>query len=228
MIFPIKYIKPTFHVSEIDGWCMFDLHGIPETLFFAMVKLDQLHGIFNTAQYQALLEEIEDMVGGWKNDDETFGIPHTISTTDATDQYHLAETWRFGILLYISRVFPLPNGGMNTMSLANITLNHIRCITSETTIRKQVFLPLFLAGSEVSDDNSREFCREYCRFFSGSKGYKDFENSCGYGMFANAGEMLEQIWFERDALADESLWWGDFVDRTTTDVNGLESQFLFG
>jgi hypothetical protein len=228
MVFPIKYVTPTLKRSETDGWSTFDLNGIPETLFIAMIKLNQLHGISNSHAYLTLLDEAEDMVKGWKNDDETLGTTHTTSTTDATDRYHLAEAWRFGILLYASRVFPQEDGALNTLSLANITLNHIRCVNSETTIRKQVFLPLFLAGSEVADDSSRDFCRDYCWFFCGRRGYKDFENSCGYGMFANAGELLEEIWAERYAIGDMGLWWGAVVDRNTTDLNGLESQFLFG
>jgi len=230
MIFPIKYLKPTLCNTAADGWSMFDLHGIPETLFAAMVKITLLHGNPDISQRRSLLREIYDMVQGWINTEEAFGTDHTVHAIDKSDRYHLAETWRCGILLYLSRAFPSYSPASriaNTVSLANSTLSHITCINGETTIRKQIFLPLFLAGSEVDFSVSRDFCREYCRFFSGSRGYKDLENSCGYGMFANAAELLEEIWAERDVVGN-GPWWGDIVDRNTKDFNGLESQFLFG
>jgi hypothetical protein len=229
MVFPYEYVNPTLYDTASDGWSTFDLNGIPEVLFIAMVRITQLHATSSNAEIQAQLSEIANMVKAWKNEDNAFGTEHTLEATDATDRYHLAESWRSGILLYLSQTFPTTvERSIESVPLANMTLSHIACINNETTIRKQIFLPLFLAGSEMSLQESRDFCREYCLFFGGSRGYKDFGNSCGYGMFANAGEMLEEIWAERDLTQDENLWWGDFVDRNTTDQNGLESQLLFG
>jgi len=229
MIFPYEYVNPTLHDTLSDGWSTFDLNGIPEVLFVAMVKITQIHAASSNVEVQARLSEVKGMLKEWKNEDNAFGTDHTLKTTDATDRYYLAETYRSGILLYLAQTFPTTaERSIEAVPLANMTISHITCINSETTIRKQIFLPLFLAGAEVSLPESRDFCRKYCLFFGGRRGYKDLENSCGYGMFADAGEMLEEIWAGRDSRQDETFWWGDAVDRNTTDQNGVESQFLFG
>lgn len=66
---------------------------------------------------------------------------------DTSDpQYHLAQVWRSGILLYLIRLFSLPHNIFNTKKALNDALHHAEAIPDMTSGKLSIIWPLFQAG----------------------------------------------------------------------------------
>jgi hypothetical protein len=136
------------------------------------------------------------------------------------DLHHCAEAWRYGLLIYIGRVFkwqrdqPAPS---ILGFLARKTLNHVTSCRYSSMLQKQLLLPVFLAGCETSDEHLRQAARTYCSWWN---------ERTRYDMFLTANTLLEEVW------ADEAVdsWWGSVIDqKSRSNVNSGEGrQYLFG
>lgn len=136
------------------------------------------------------------------------------------DLHHCAEAWRYGLLIYIERIFKWSRSGPLSPIiglLARKALNHVSACRRSTMMQKQVLLPVLLAGSETDDTSLRAEAKEYCDWW---------DKRTGYNMFSSAGSVLEEVW----AGEDLGVWWGSVIDGKTQSfgTNETASQFLFG
>lgn len=150
------------------------------------------------------------------------------------DLHHCAEAWRYGLLLYIERVFKWLRASGTTPSpilgfLARRTLNHVTACSrsgsgngnNTTMVQKQLLLPVFLAGCETRDENLRREAREYCSWWN---------EKTRYGMFLTALGLMEQVWDICDH-GDERAWWGSVMEgKRDANVEGYEDGggYMFG
>lgn len=133
------------------------------------------------------------------------------------DLHHCAEAWRWGLLIYIVRVFRWErNKPAPTILdfLARKTLNHVSSCRSTSMVQKQLLLPVFLAGCETTDEHLRQIAQSYCSWWN---------EWTRYDMFLTASALLEEIW----KTGDSQVWWGSVIDEKNVS-NHSNHQFLFG
>ncbi|KAL5350691.1 hypothetical protein ACLOAV_004260 [Pseudogymnoascus australis] len=228
-----------------DEWSFYDLTGCPGDLFVHLVHLSGLAKQRELAACMDWLTfdlspviKIEREIQQWQSSlfADAYGpnfdtIVENALDSDAEadieerfhskqDRYHCAEAWRYALLIYIERVFrwdrkcPRP---LILTWLVRKTMDHVRCCRRTSQTQKQLLLPVFLAGSEMTDDEMRRFTRQYCKWWA---------NRSRYNMFNSVSSLLEDIWEE-----DHShTWWGSVIDRKTrsSGVCDPDIQFLFG
>lgn len=109
------------------------------------------------------------------------------ASTDSGPRRHMVEVWRLGILLYLIRLFRLPNDIFNTQNLTDGIFHHAQAIPSKTSWSYSTSWPLFQAGLLLP--------REYSQTKSWLRNelYINFRN---LGCFHQklAVEALEQVW----------------------------------
>jgi hypothetical protein len=86
------------------------------------------------------------------------------------------------------------------MTLVRKTLDHIRCCRRSSQTQKQLLLPVFLAGSETSDEDMRVFVKRYCAYWA---------EKSRYSMFNSVPTLLDEIW-------STGNWWGRVINNTAT------------
>ncbi|KAK1772067.1 hypothetical protein QBC33DRAFT_575765 [Phialemonium atrogriseum] len=136
------------------------------------------------------------------------------------DLHHCVEAWRYGLLIYIERVFKWKmDGAVSSMLgfLARKTLNHVSSCRRTTMLQKQLLLPVFLAGCETKDEHLRQEARSY---------YTWWNEKTRYDMFLTATALLEEVWTNQDP----HCWWGSVIDQKTqfSTSGRTERQYLFG
>ena len=136
------------------------------------------------------------------------------------DLHHCAEAWRYGLLIYVERVFKWNrNGPVSSILgfLARKALNHVSACRRSTMVQKQLLLPVFLAGCETKDECLRQEARSYCAWWN---------DKTRYDMFLTATALLEEVWANEEPLS----WWGSIIDQKTrfTSNGRTEKQYLFG
>ena len=142
------------------------------------------------------------------------------------DRYHLAEAWRYGLLLYIQRVFRWDRQSHRRPSailrLSCSVLEHARNCRNTSQAQKQLLLPMFLAGAEARDESMRDTVRSFCLWWGARS---------RYGMFYSVSSLLEEYWTEKESLRENEkpMWWGSFLDEATSRKGGgVTTQYLFG
>ncbi|CAG8105377.1 unnamed protein product [Penicillium nalgiovense] len=227
------YLKFLVRWEKQDEWSFFDLTGCPQELLVHLFQLAELAkqceiGLsmkwltFNMAP----VTKIEHELIGWKNDidspssddDPTLGEEEAIRQLhEQQDRYHCAEAWRYALLLYLEYIF---KGGRKRRSisvhrLVRKTIDHIRSCRRTSQTQKQLLIPVFLAGSETSDEDMRHFVKEYCAYWG---------EKCRYSMFNSVPVLFDEIWAT-------GKWWGAVIDSKTRPSSGHgqgTTQLLFG
>lgn len=172
-------------------------------------------------------EEVERLIDTTKSLGNEFDLAYggEDDVLKSPDKFHLFEAWRKGILLYATRVFAVESQSSTLLSrkttyLSRLVLDHIRCIREETELRKQVLLPLFLAGAETKVEEDRKFCTSFCDGLAAQTTYQ---------LFGDISNVLQQIWNRQHH--DDDQWWGSFVSgRSQKDGGALNPvpQLLIG
>ncbi|KIW11300.1 hypothetical protein PV08_10600 [Exophiala spinifera] len=234
---PLSYLDMLVEHGDSPDWSFFALNGCPIELVVAMAKLAKLASIYEKTQQMEwtifdrtpvdqVITEVKDFVN--KEDATLIDIGLAEDDIDAQrDRFHCIEAWRHAILLYTCRVFDRPQESMGLRVISHLTrviLDHVRCISRRSFIQKQVLLPVFLAGSEVSDEQDRAFIREYCKHWSAA---------ARFYMFESTRFLLEDIWGDWDSSTRGSYWWGLKVglnngNGTTGESSELPMQVLLG
>lgn len=227
--------------ARTDNRTFYSVSGCPEALFRHMVRLGSyareleltstmICAKFDTDPVLALEKSIRDWTDPEYDelDDRRSGylctevdeIGHMLHYKE--DLHHCAEAWRYGLLLYIERVFkwqrnqpPSPILGF----LARKTLNHMTSCRRSTMVQKQLLLPVLLAGCETKDENLRQEARQYCSWWN---------EKTRYDMFLTALGLLEKVWANNGN--NPQAWWGSIMDqKSRDDVNAPDfRQYLFG
>ena len=226
-----------FNQDKSRNETFYSVSGCPEPLFLQMIRLGSYAREFEVVSNMTCVRfdmepvlQVERKIRGWS--DPRYESPY-ISELSATedcengetmhykeDIHHCAEAWRYGLLIYINRVFkwersqPAPR----TMEfLARRTLNHVSSCRYTSMVQKQLLLPVFLAGCETTDEHLRQVARDYCIWWN--------ERS-RYAMFLTTHALLEEVWSNDDPKS----WWGSIIDQKSRSHIGMGDgrQYLFG
>jgi hypothetical protein len=154
-----------------------------------------------------LVDEIQASITNWKH--PSLEIDDDVTEEQMQrqrDRCNCIEAWRYGLLIYITRVFRW-NRNMSPPSrlaiCARLILEHVNSCRHTALVQKQA-LPLFFAGCETKDPFSRQSVRDYCQYWS---------KTCGYNLFSSACSLLEDVWVEQDGSHDNEAWWGSVIDK---------------
>ncbi|CAI7632592.1 unnamed protein product [Penicillium crustosum] len=216
-----------------DEWSFFDLTGCPQQLLVHLFQLSELAKQCEVALSMKWLTfnmtpitKIEHELIEWKNDTDS---PSSDDDSDLTeedaikqfheqqDRYHCAEAWRYALLLYLEYIFKgdRQRRSICVTRLVRKTIDHIRCCRRTSQTQKQLLIPVFLAGSETSDDDMRHFVKEYCAYWG---------EKSRYSMFNSVPVLFDEIWAT-------GKWWGAVIDSKTRPSSGHGQgamQLLFG
>ncbi len=154
--------------------------------------------------------DVQEKLKNWKNEldpslgtvDSSVGENTEKEIHEQHDRFHCAEAWRCALLLYIECVFK-HEAGQRSAALINLvrrTLDHIRCCQRSSQTQKQLLLPVFLAGSETSDEGMRAFVKDYCAYWA---------ETSRYSMFNSVPTLLDEIW-------STGVWWGTVINKMAT------------
>ncbi|KAK8170114.1 fungal-specific transcription factor domain-containing protein [Phyllosticta citrichinensis] len=227
LIFPSSYLSLLAEYDKCDEWSFFQVSGCSLELVLCLTKLGQLAvekeiaSMMNWVRFEERpIDEIESTLEKMKFPDSNSPMDSEEDVQRERDNLHCTEAWRNALLLYSSRVFRWDRQSKPPAKLsryARIVLDHTKSCRRTSTVQKQLLLPVFLAGVELSDSEARGFCQEYCQWWS---------QKCRYEMFSTVSYLLHEFWEEKDKSRDSaSLWWGSMIDRKTP---SLTNQFLFG
>jgi hypothetical protein len=232
----LRFSEELARYDGIDEWSFFVLNGCPRELMMMMARLAKMASVyeqvrnmewttFDLQPVTKLVQELE----GWQNPEESSVEAAAFSEDDPNDRrnrFHCIEAWRHAIILYIFRVFHRPQtpAGLRSIKyLARVVLDHVRCIPPTIIIQKQTLLPVFLAGSEVADEPTKDLIRDYCEHWS---------RTARYSMFASVRTLLERIWQEDLGSTNEESWWGLWVGQKCSGTyNGdtvFDTEILLG
>lgn len=127
------------------------------------------------------------------------------ASTDPGPRHHVVEVWRLGTLLYLIRLFRLPNDIFNTINLNRSIFHHARAIPSKTSWSYSTSWPLFQAGLLLPREDSQT------KIWLRNELYTNFRTlGCLHPKLA--AEALEQVWWSgKDRLCDLSN--ADFSQR---------------
>lgn len=213
-------------------WNFFDLIGCPRELVVPLMQLATLAEENEKACSMrwtrfdlALVDEIQASIISWKN--PYLDIDDEVSEeymNQQRDRWHCTEVWRYGLLIYIMRVFRWDRNSSPPWKLAlyaRLILDHVHSCRQTAVVQKGTLLPLFLAGCETKDIFLRQSIRDYCQYWSGI---------CGYNLFMSAASLLEDVWMEQDGFGGDEAWWGSVIDeKQTPNQSPIASmQFCFG
>jgi hypothetical protein len=172
-----------------------------------------------------LVDEIQTSITNWKH--PSLEIDDDISEEQMQqqrDRWNCTEAWRYGLLVYITRVFRW-NRNLSPPSrlavYARLIVEHVHSCRHTAIVQKQVLLPLFFAGCETKDQFSRQSIRDYCQYWS---------KICGYNLFSSACSLLEDVWMEQDGPRGDETWWGSVIDKKQQPYQShvASMQFCFG
>lgn len=108
-------------------------------------------------------------------------------THDPYPRSQILEVWRFGILLYLIRLFRLPNAIFNTTSLLESIFRYAPSIPIRTSWNVSITWPLFHAGLLLSRDDQE--AKTWLR----NEFLTNFRTLGCYNLKV-AVEALEQVW----------------------------------
>ncbi|KAM0428481.1 hypothetical protein ACHAPT_006841 [Fusarium lateritium] len=229
-----------FNHDKASNETFYSVSGCPEALFRHMIRLGSYAREFELVTNMTCVKfdmgpvlGVEKEIREW-TDPEYGDLPDQIvADTPPTegcdigdvahykeDLHHCAEAWRYGLLIYIGRVFkwqrdqPAPP---ILGFLARKTLNHVTSCRYTSMLQKQLLLPVFLAGCETKDEHLRQVARTYCSWWN---------ERTRYDMFLTANALLEEVWSNESP----NSWWGSIIDQKSRSNVGTGDarQYLFG
>ncbi|OKL55645.1 hypothetical protein UA08_09124 [Talaromyces atroroseus] len=221
-----EYLDFLIQWEKQDDWSFFDLTGCSGDLILFMYELAELakqREIANSMKWLTFdvtpVLEIEKELVSWNNqagsvaDEDIAGLSEVEAEKlfhKAQDRHHCAEAWRCALLLYIRRVFKSVQQRPVIAQLVRRIIDHTTCCRRAFQTQKQLLLPVFLAGSETSDQDMRDYVKEYCDYWGKKSRYR---------MFNTVPLVLDQVW-------KSGQWWAPVIDQMST-VHGA-TQLLLG
>ncbi|PMD40625.1 hypothetical protein L207DRAFT_554328 [Hyaloscypha variabilis F] len=227
-----SYFEAVLALEDNRNWSFFDLIGCPRELVVPLMQLASLAeenekvSSMRWARFDLTpIDEIQAFIISWENPSPI--IDDEISEEQMQrqrDRWNCTEAWRYGLLIYITRVFRWDrktNPPLRLALYARLVLEHVNSCRRTAIVQKQAFLPLFFASCETKDQFSRQSVREYCQYWGGV---------CGYDLFRSAAALLEDVWREQDGVGGRAAWWGSVVDEKQRPYLDHEEpmQFCFG
>lgn len=232
-ILPYSYFESLLALENERYWSFFDVVGCPRELIVHLMQLSSLA----QENEQALsmqwtkfdltsVNNIQASITDWKNT-SLLAIDKDSSENSIQqqrDRYHCTEAWRYGLLIYITRVFHWNRKSTPPKTLiiyARLIFEHVQSCRRTSIIAKQAFFPLFLAGCETEDRFLRQSIKEFCEYW---------DTASGYDLFRSALLLLKDIWREKNGPSGDDVWWGSIIDKKQQicRLQGLQMQFCFG
>ncbi|KAJ5238223.1 hypothetical protein N7489_008314, partial [Penicillium chrysogenum] len=231
-VFPYAYVEEVLSNPDDRKWNFFELCGCPHsvvTLVMQVARLSAEKRQSSSMRYvtfdATVIAQIEQALESWHHITPAalaFGSEEDIQQDQ--DCMHCSEAWRYGLLLYIYRVFrwepgsPIP---MQVVRWARIIVDHVVACRDEKMVSRQALLPLFFAGCEQRDLSVRQKIVQFCSVWN---------DRTRYQMFGCTIPLLEEVWAEQEAKGFENVWWGHVVDRqhTSESCYPLQMRLCFG
>lgn len=232
-ILPCSYFESLLAVENDKYWSFFDLVGCPRELVVHLMQLtslaqenEQALSMRWTTFDLTLVNDIQTSINNWKNTG-ILTIDNDLSEESMQqqrDRYHCTEAWRYGLLIYITRVFQWNRklSPPRTLTIyARLIFEHVQSCRRTSIVAKQAFFPLFLAGCETKDQFLRQSIREFCEYWDAAS---------GYNLFRSALSVLEDLWKGQNGPSCNEVWCGSVVDKKQQiyELQGLQMQFCFG
>ncbi|PWY86671.1 hypothetical protein BO70DRAFT_333069 [Aspergillus heteromorphus CBS 117.55] len=230
-IFPHPYFETLLSNYTGKEWDFFSLCGCPLRLVEVVMKLSRLsaekrqsssmqHVIFDTT----VLSGIEHTLESWHHISPATAFQDEESMQQDQDRMHCSEAWRNGLLLYLYRVFHWKPGHRVPVSIiyrARVIMDHVVACRDESMVSRQALLPLFFAGCELQDPESRRKILKLC---------SEWSDKTRYRMFGTTIPLLGEVWAEQSSRGIENVWWGEVVDRQRVgdDTSPLRMRICFG
>ena len=151
--------------------------------------------------------EIEDSLVSWRHISPETAFQDEESIQHDQDSMHCSEAWRYGLLLYVYRVFQWKPGNsipMRILSHARVVVDHVCACRDESMVSRQALLPLFFAGCELGDHSTRRRITAFC---------STWDERTRYHIFSSTIPLLEEVWAEQEIKGFENVWWGQVVDK---------------
>ncbi|KIW11191.1 hypothetical protein PV08_10491 [Exophiala spinifera] len=227
---PYSYLESLLALELKTSWSFFDVTGCPRELVVPLVQLAALAeenekalSMRWTRFDMSVVDEIRQSIVNWKN----VVLEYDDSMSEEQmhrqqDVYHCSEVWRYGLLIYITRVFYWKRHEPPPRKLAyhaRLAIEHVNACRHTAPVQRQVLLALFWAGSETTDQFLRQSIRDYCGYWSRHSGYQ---------LFTTAASLLEEVWAEAAGSADNAgVWWGSVIDSKQKSQNP-KTRFCFG
>lgn len=172
-----------------------------------------------------LVDEIEASIFNFKNPKQE--IHENMSEEQIQqqcDRWNCTEAWRYGLLIYITRVFRWNRNIRPPFKLtiyARSVFEHVHSCRQTAIIQKQILIPLFFAGCETKDQFWRQSILNYCQYW---------DRFSGYNLFSTASSLLEDVWSEEDRSHSHETWWGSVIDKKQQSYQShiAPMQFCFG
>jgi hypothetical protein len=233
-LFPYSYFEALLALEDDRYWSFYDLIGCPRELVVPLMQLASLAEenekvlSMRWAKFDlTIIDEIQTSILNWKN--SSLEIDDGLSEEQMhrqRDRWNCTEAWRYGLLIYITRVFlwnrnTKPPYSSRLAIYGRLILDHVNSCRRTSIVQKQAIFPLFLAGCEMTDQFSRQSIREYCQYW---------DRLSGYNLFITASSLLEEIWTEQAGPYGNAVWWGGVIDRKQQahQSHGAPLQFCFG
>ena len=218
---PLHYLDAVIDHHHKDKWTFFDLNGCPAEFMRAMwrlARLDSIYGKASKLEWTTFntrpVDLVIDSMLNFRNEDDlpVFKVGHNREEPNARrDRYHCIEAWRHAIVLYTRRAFHKEQDAQGLRVIDHVTrfiLDHIRCIRATSTTQKQVLLPVFIAGAELGDQDDRHFVRSYCKYWSETARYSQFESGLDW---------LEPIWRDWTPTTRPTYSWCSKIEEIESD-----------
>ncbi|KAE9367713.1 hypothetical protein N431DRAFT_416495 [Stipitochalara longipes BDJ] len=231
-LLPYSYFEAVLALEDERYWSFFDLLGCPREFVVPLMQLASLAEENEKASSMrwtrfdlTLVDEIQASIISWENPGLDFDDDVSEEQMQQQrDRWNCTEAWRYGLLIYITRVFRWDRKSSPPSKLAlyaRLILEHVHSCRRTAIIQKQAFLPLFFASCETKDQFSRQSVQDYCQYWGGV---------CGYDLFRSAAALLEDVWREQDGLGGGQTWWGSVVDEKQRPYLSYAEpmQFCFG
>ncbi|KAH6646199.1 fungal-specific transcription factor domain-containing protein [Truncatella angustata] len=214
-ILPYSYFQALLTLEDDNHWSFFSLIGCPRQLVVPLMQLARLAeenekaASMHCARFDpTLVDEIQASIINWENPSFEFedDLPEE-KIQQQRDEWNCVEAWRYGLLIYIIRVFQWDrtrSPPSRLIGYARHVFEHVYSCRKTAVVQKQLLLPLFFGGCETKDQYFRRSIRDYCRYW---------DKASGYNLFRTASSLLEDIWQELDRSPYDDVWWGSVVDK---------------
>lgn len=213
-VFPYEYFEAALNCDDDPGWTLYDLCGCPKSLAVPLVQLAHLAAEKQRSSSMrwvsfddTLVTEIEQSLEKWEHTPSDDASDDEEGMHEDTDQMHCSEAWRYGLLLYIYRVFRWQIGEAPPVKLARrarTVLDHVFACRDGHFVGRQALLPLFFAGCELTDNSSRGSIRYLCNMWN---------ERTRYHLFAAMIPLLEEVWAQQINSGFQDVWWGQTIDQ---------------
>lgn len=213
-VFPYSYLEAALRHKTDQTWNFFGLCGCPQNLALSAVQLAHLvvaNQRTPTSQFSSfdadLVSEIEQSLQTWQHTSPVDAWVNEESMHRDNDEMHCSEAWRYGLLIYIYRVFQWQSGMPVPVQIAHqarLIVDHVFACRDTGYLAKQAIFPLFLAGCEITDQSVRRRISGFCIFWSDKTRYR---------MMNDVMPLLEDVWLAQETYGLHNVCWTSIIDK---------------